>query len=269
MFKRENGISPTLYMQRHQLKVAVATCFGYRYNLLALGVDAVSAMNGFKYAEQSEDEHELLVQEQLRAMREARPDLILADYRHVPFLDELKQIAPTVVLEFHYDWRRNHRRIAELVGREKEAELNFAQLDQKIGYARQLLADRLHGQTVSVTRLYADKIRIQGANGHPLNELLYAELGLRPGSGVPLKEQNKQYALDSFPPFETDRLFIYRHYGTEQHEAVFSELQRSVSWTSMQAYRMNRVQFIENWIGMSWTPIGQNRIVDELLLAGK
>lgn len=266
MFKRETGITPTLYMQRKQLKVAVATCYRYQDNLHSLGVDAVSVMNGYKLFEQSDAEHKLSVQAQLNAMRQARPDLILADFRHLPFYDQLKQIAPTVILEFTLDWRKTHRRIAELLGREKEAQQNFTQLEQKVTYARHMLARAVGSETFSIMRLYNDKIRVQGSAGHPLNELIYTELGLRPGSGVPLKEQNKEYSLNSLPPFETDHLFIYKHYPLEQDAQVLSHLRQSASWSGMQAFRNNRLRMIDNWIGLSWTPIGQDHIMDELLL---
>lgn len=67
------------------------------------------------------------------------------------------------------------------------------------------------------------------------------------------------------PPFETDRLFIYKYYSPGQDEQVQARLQQSVSWNGMQAYRSNQIRIIGNWIGMSWTPIGQSRSLDELL----
>ncbi|WP_426452505.1 helix-turn-helix domain-containing protein [Paenibacillus sp. S-38] len=266
MFKRETGVTPTLYVRRKQLRVAVATCFRYQDNLLALGAEAAAAMNGYKYAEQSESEHQQLLQTQLNALRQARPDLILADFRHMPFYEQLKQIAPTVVLEFTMDWRKNHRRIAELIGREKEAQQNFTQLEQKVSYARHLLSDSFGDETISLLRLYPDKIRVQGSSGHPVNELLYKELGLKPGSGVPIKEQVKDFPLANLSPFETDHLFIFKHYPSQYDEEVFSQLQESPSWCGMQAFRSGRIRIITNWVALSWTPIGQNQIIDELLL---
>ncbi|AFC29108.1 transcriptional regulator [Paenibacillus mucilaginosus 3016] len=266
MFKRETGITPTLYVRRKQLRVAVATCFRYQDNLLALGVEAVAEMNGYNYAEQSESEHKRLVQTQLNALRQASPDLILADFRHMPFYEQLKQIAPTVMLEFTVDWRKNHRRIAELIGREKEAQQNFTQLEQKVSYARHLLSDSYGHETISLLRLYPDKIRVQGSSGHPVNELLYTELGLKPGSAVPIKEQVKEFPLTNLAPFETDHLFIFKHYPPRYDEEVLSQLQASPSWCGMHAYRSGRIRIIANWIALSWTPIGQNQIMDELLL---
>jgi len=265
MFKRETGITPTLYMQRKQLKVAVATCYRYQDNLRSLGVDAAAVMNCHNYGERSETEHRQFIQDQLNDLRQARPDLILADFRHVPFYEQLKQIAPTVVLDYTMDWRKTHRRIAELVGREKEAQHNFAQLEQKIHYTRHRLADTFGKETISVLRLYPDKIRVQGSVGHPLNELLYSELGLKPGSIVSFKEQNKEFPLASLPPFETDHLFIYKYYLPDQDEQVQARLQQSVSWTGMQAYRSSQIRIIGNWISSSWAPVGQSRIMDELL----
>ncbi|WP_135552488.1 AraC family transcriptional regulator [Paenibacillus cymbidii] len=266
MFKREMGISPTMYVARKQLKVAVATCFLYQDNLQALGVDVVAAMNHHDGPDPGEPGARTYIAEQLQALRQAEPDLILADFQHVPFQEQLRQIAPTVALEYTMDWRRNHRRIAELVGREKEAQLNFDQLEMKVAYARRMLADTIGGETVSVLRLYETSIRIQGVVGHPLNELLYAELGLKPGNGAPLRVQNMTYPLAAMPPFESDRMFLIPCYPDRQEADVLAQLEDSgLPAGGMRKLRGGRIRFTDNWVRLSWTPVGRHRIVDELL----
>ncbi|WP_248929989.1 AraC family transcriptional regulator [Paenibacillus hamazuiensis] len=264
MFKRETGMTPALYLRRKELKVAVATCFRYGDNLRSLGVPVLAEWNGYFHTEQSGPEQERHLQIKLHEIGEAKPDIVLADYRHLPFYEQLKRIAPTVVLDFTMDWRKNHRRIAELVGREKEAEHHFVQIEQKIKQARDLLAHTIGSHSVSVMRLYDRKLRLQGAGDHPVNDLLYAELGLKPGSGTPLSERVKDYQLDHVPFFETDYLFIYKYLSAADEDQVLSKLQTG-SWSSTGAFRNSRVRFVSNWIGLSWSPIGQHRIIDELL----
>ncbi len=59
-------------------------------------------------------------------------------------------------------------------------------------------------------RFFYNRVRVYGTIGHPMNQLLYTELGLHPGSCVPMRERNKEYPLGSLPLFETDHLLVFR-----------------------------------------------------------
>lgn len=265
LFKRTVGISPALYMKRKELRVAVVTCYHFQENLRSLGVNCVYAMNSTKYEDQSEDFNRQLVQTQLKELIEARPDLIIADHRHPFMSDVLKQIAPTVFLGFSFDWRINHMRIAELVDRESEAQQNFARLENKASFAREVLSQSIGNETVSLLRLYNWKIRIQGRINHPLNQLLYADLGLKPGSFVPLYDRNNEYELNSLPVLESDHLFIHKHKTQPEEEEKFQRVQKSSVWNAIQAVQKKQARLVPNWIGMSWSPVGRERIMDEML----
>jgi AraC-like DNA-binding protein len=266
MFKRETGLTPTFYVQRRLLKVAVACCFRFGDNLRSLGVEAAAEMNAYNYMlmELSDSEKRRYAEMELLKLRDARPDIIIADYRHTPFLNQLKQVASTVVLDFTMDWRSNHRKIAELVGREREAQQNFSQLERQISYARGMLANKIGHETVSVMRLYRQTTRIQGLRDHPVNELLYGELGLAPGSCVPMNVRLKEYKLNQLPPLETDYAFVYPYDPAASYDAL-SSLRQNEFWRGTKACRCGRVHTISNWIGLSWSPGGQQQILDELL----
>ncbi|MDF2669898.1 MAG: transcriptional regulator [Paenibacillus sp.] len=265
MFKRSIGMSPSFYMRRQQLKIGAASCFHYHNNLRSLGVKEYAAINCHRNLPYYTDEYNRMLSNQLNELRNARPDIILADYRHTLLYEQLKQIAPTILLDYTMDWRKNHMRIAELVGREKEAQQHFSQLEQKVNYARKMLALKLGDETLSVIRLYDHQLRVQGLTDHPLNDLLFSELGLKPSSIVPLHERLKDFAIDKMPPFETDHIFLHKHLQLAGPEESFSRLQQSQSWQGMKAIRNNRFYLISNWIGLSWSPEGQNQIIDELL----
>ncbi|WP_181873123.1 helix-turn-helix domain-containing protein [Fontibacillus phaseoli] len=265
LFKREVGVSPTIYMKRKELRVAVASCYHYQENLRSLGTGAVYVMNGARYPDQSEEFSHKWIARQLSELRSETPDLIIGDHRHRHFQAALKEIAPAVFLDFTLDWRKNHRIIAELVGREDEAEQNCRRLERKAADARQELTELIGNDSVSLLRLYNRKIRIQGCVNHPLNELLYAELGLKPGSCVPLGEQNFEYPLHNLPVLESDYLFIYKHKVLMEEERVFDRVLESGVWKNSQAVRNNRTRIIPNWIGMSWSPVGREEIIDDLL----
>lgn len=265
VFKRETGISPAMFIKRKQLRIAVACCMRYEDCLRSLGVEPVSEMNGLVHT-RSPGQQETLAQfqqRQLEAMRRARPDVILADIRHRRFSADLQQIAPTVMLEFSTDWRKVHYQLAGLVGREEEAKASIRLIEQRIAIARRLLAAESAGRSFSYLRLYGSKIRVQGMSGHPLNALLYQELGLAPGSGVPMDEAYREYGWGELVRSGAEDMFLYDDPDRSPDEAVlFAKL---LAASSEGAGEERRLFTTSNWIGKSWSPLGQRQIIDELL----
>ncbi|CAN7607328.1 helix-turn-helix domain-containing protein [Paenibacillus sp. LjRoot56] len=265
MFKNSLGISPTMYIKRKQLKVAVASCFRYKECLRDLGVEDTYELNGYRHLELGVEENRRLTQVQLEGLRNYRPELIIADYRHLPLYDQLKLIAPTVMVDYSMDWRAYYVRIAELVGREKEAQQTFSQLELRLKITRDALMDTIGHQSVSLIRLYSRRIRVQGLVDHPLSHLLYSELGLKPGSCVPLNERTKEFAVDGMPTFDTDYLLIDKRLTVQEETNLYANVLNGSTWDAMKAVQNNQVRVIPNWISMSWSPSGQNQILDNLL----
>ncbi len=265
VFKRETGISPSMYMKRKQLRIAVACCMRYEDCLRSLGVEPVSVMNGLVHIRLPGQEETLaeFQQRQLEAIRNARPDVILADVRHRRFSAELQQIAPTVMLEFSTDWRKVHYQLAGLVGREEEAKASIRLIEQRIAMARRLLAAESAGRSFSYLRLYGTKLRVQGMTGHPLNALLYQELGLAPGSGVPVHEAYCEYGWGELVQSGAEDMFLYDDPDRSPDEAVlYAKLQAASTEGECEGHRLFTSS---NWIGKSWSPLGQRQIIDELL----
>ncbi|MNR28131.1 hypothetical protein D3C85_1454420 [compost metagenome] len=103
---------------------------------------------------------------------------------------------------------------------------------------------------------------------HPLSNLLYVELGLKPGSCVPLNERTKEFSLESMLLFETDYLLIDKRLAEYEDTAWNAGVLNGTSWEAMQAGKSTRTRVISNWIRMSWAPTGQHQIIDELLNLG-
>lgn len=256
MFKKSVGLSPALYIKRKQLKIASASCFGYKDCLHSLGVEDTFELSGYRSIRSGEDKH--LVELQLEQMREYRPDVILADVRHLPIYEQLKQIAPTVVLRLSMDWRMAYRQLAGLIGRETEARQNCLQLAARVASARERLSYKFGNRTVSMIRLQAGKIRLQGRKDHPLSDLLYAELGLQPGNCVPWNQRNKDVTYESLMSFETDYLLVY------EDSPADSQLLKVPTGRGALAAQHPRTHLIPNWVRMSWVPTGQHQIIDSL-----
>ncbi|CAH1197631.1 HTH-type transcriptional activator RhaS [Paenibacillus plantiphilus] len=264
-FKKATGISPTLYLKRKQLKVATASCFYFTDDLIALGTEPVAAVDCFHYPGIAPADHQRLLTASLNEIRRAQPDLILCDQYHLSFLEQLKGIAPAVVLRLHAEWRDSYSKMAEIVGGEEKAKHALAQLEFNIHDAREQLRHALGKETLTVMRVDHRLVRIQGRGGHPLNKLLYDELGISPGSIVPPDQTSVYYEPEAVPSLETDHLLLQKHHLQAGSEKVFSQLQRAKHWDGMPAIQKDNILLISNWFLMSYSPAGRKRIIENLL----
>ncbi|TMV48465.1 AraC family transcriptional regulator [Paenibacillus mesophilus] len=269
IFKQTVGVSPSLYMKRDRLRVAVASCLALEDNLLSVGFEAAAAVNCFRYPGMDDEEHGRTMAAHLAALRRACPDLIVADCFHAAFEAQLKQIAPVVMLRNDPDWRVNHTRIAELVGQEEEAKRTIGSMEQRERQARLLLGSTLGKARIAIMQVNHKLARLQGTAHHPLNELCYNGLGLQPGGNIPSSHFRQEFTPEWLPALEADYLFIHKNHIRAGCDRIFRVMQSTASWNSIQAVRDDNVHFIPNWFRMSWTPPGRHRIIDELLALAK
>ncbi|WP_339303588.1 helix-turn-helix domain-containing protein [Paenibacillus sp. FSL R5-0519] len=263
-FKQTLGIAPSVYMKRDQLRVATASIMGFDQNLTSLGLRPVAVLEGVFDRESDEYEHERRLTRQVDQLRQAKTDLIISDFYHKPYYDRLKNIAPTVILESTDDWKENHIRIAELVGREKQALLNFKELEFRKLEASLNLQSYFGQKRLALMEVTNQFIRLQGTGEHPLNHLLYAELGLHPAQLISPDISRYDYAADSIPVLDTDYLLIHRASLEPASEKVFRRMKQTASWNRSPAVLQGSVHDISNWQQLCWTPAGQMQILNEL-----
>lgn len=266
IFQRMVGVSPTIYMKRDKLRVAVASSLDFHNYLPSLGIEPVYIADLYAYPGMSNQEYTELLEQSLDNMKEARPDLILCDHYHMELRERFKVFASHIFIDFHgWAWRTNFMKIAELLDRKHEAEQTLARLELRIADVRQELKGRFKNKRVTVMQVNHKGIGVQGKGNHPLNELLYADLAVAPGLQTPSDTWRWEFQPEALPCLETDYLFIHMHHLRAGSEAVFNRMLQTASWSEMSAVREHKVLMIPNWFVMSWTPIGRNQIIDLLL----
>ncbi|SDC17022.1 AraC-type DNA-binding protein [Paenibacillus sp. UNCCL117] len=268
IFQRLVGVSPTLYMKRGTLKVAVASSLGFEDHLKSIGLEPVCVVDLFHYPGQSKEQHRQRLHSQLLELKRSRPDLIIADEYHSEFRDPFKGIAASVFLDFSvWDWKRNYEKIAELVNREHEAAEMLTRLELQTETTGQRLRRVLGQERVAVMQVSHRAIGLQGIANHPLNELLYKELALRPCEQAPAEQWRMEVQPESLPVLETEHLFIHQHHIQAGSERLYREMTTQSVWRQIPAVRDGRYRLINNWCAMSWTPLGRLLIMNELLAA--
>ncbi|GAA3412312.1 hypothetical protein GCM10020370_63920 [Paenibacillus hodogayensis] len=264
VFKKMTGLSPTIYMRREHSRIAVASRFGLHLNLESLGVEPVVVIDCYHHPGIEQEDYNRRLMSQLEELKTAQPDLIIGDYSHSPLYKTFKQIAPTVLLEYDLDWLVPHRRLAELVGREQEAQEVIEALDERIAQVKRLIADTGNMQQVAVMQIMSDHLYLQGISNHPLNKLLYTELGLLPGKNVPTHKMRLELYPSQLPEIEVNHLWVHLYSDTPDVLQTLQRTKESPCWGQIPAVLNNQVRFTANWLIMSWTPQGRVRIVEEI-----
>lgn len=266
MFQRTVGVSPTQYMKRGMLKVAVASSLSLEDHLKALGIEPVCVVDLFRYPGQSEEQHTDHMKNQLALLQQSRPDLIIADDYHAEFRDEFKKSASPVFLDFEvWDWKRNFEQIAELVHREREASEMLTRLYVQSETTGQKLRGMLGDERLMLMQVNHRAIGIQGRAGHPLNELIYGELALNHGAPASEELWRLEMQPEEIAVLEAEHVFIHQHHVLAGSSERYQQLIRTPAWSGMEAVRRGCVHEIPNWFAMSWTPLGRQRIMMELL----
>lgn len=266
MFQRMVGIAPTMYMKRGKLKAAVASSLGFGDHLRAVGIEPICEIDLFQYPGISDEVYANQLGSQLKELEQCNPDLIIADHYHTEFKDQFKKTAAPVYMDFsNWDWKRNFERIAELVRREREASEMLAKLYLHIETASQKLRNRLGSERVTIMQVSHLAIGIQGKENHPLNELVYGELGLRDCEQVPADLWRWEMLPELLPVLETEHLFVHQHHVRAGSKRMYEQLSQKQAWGQIPAVQAGRVHAIPNWFAMSWTPLGRLQIVNELL----
>ncbi|WP_135555844.1 ABC transporter substrate-binding protein [Paenibacillus cymbidii] len=190
------------------------------------------------------------------------PDLIIINGQNEKFYEQLNKIAPTVYVGFNADWRVTHLKLAEIVGKTKEAEQNLRDYDAKAAAVKAELHKAIGLEPVMAVVINEKTIRVQGMAGHPLNDLLYKDLGLTPAKGIP-SENRMEVSLEGMSTFNPEHIFVQRNrFGTV--EQVVNNIQDSSVWKSIPAVKKGHVYNVDNWLAMSLGPIGRGMILDQI-----
>ncbi len=266
-FKEATGLSPNLYIRRNKLSIATMACNHYDESLRSLGVEPVIRLNGYRYPGMGEREHAVRLEQHLEALAVAKPDLIVTDRYHEELHARLKRIATVIALPYEEDWRVTYRRIAEVSGQEKQVGRVLGELEAAASKARIRLGRTAGSATLALMRITPKLVRVQPAPMHPLNDLLFAELGLAAGELQPFSSSKLEFAPEqlSSVSIQSDFLFVEEHFWGERNRDILRQVRSSAFWTENEAVQHDRIRYIPNWFAMSWTPPGRKQIIASLL----
>lgn len=268
-FKKAEGIAPAFYMKHPQRRIAAAY-YGLDDYLRTLGIQPVAALEKNRrrdHSEQTASSHSATVwldgsDFSYAALRRANPDLILTSSR-LESDSRLDRIAPTVTIPYTHDLPRQLRRMAEIVGKEQEAESWIQRYTETGKELRQRLTEK-HGRplTAYYIRVGATLCRVYGRLNQT-GDLLYDDLGMELPTSFPDGEWAVNVSQEQLLLFDADCLFIATE-PTPEAAGRMRVIAASKEWKSLKAVQEGRVYDADDFLLKTLGPSGRLEVMQDV-----
>ncbi|MCI4232064.1 ABC transporter substrate-binding protein [Dickeya dianthicola] len=198
-----------------------------------------------------------------------KPDAIVASrFRHQRLEPLLSQIAPVVMLDEIYQFKKTVQVMGQALQRQAVADRLLQDWQQRVSWLRGQLQRKFGGgwpPTVSILDIREDHIRSYLPGSFPGSVL--SELGFgwsdasRAQPGVSLKLTNKE----SIPVVDADIFFIFLRSESPSVQRNYESLIRHPLWRQLRAPQRNQVWVVN---GVTWSLsggiLGANMMLDDI-----
>ena len=200
----------------------------------------------------------------LEKIAELEPDLIIMNIYHDDVYEQLKGIAPTVMLDDtleYNDWRGRFRQLGEWFGKEEVVENWLNDFDAASQELSEKIADVIGDETVAV--IEANSVRV-GAYyvyyGSGAGNIVYENLKLTPSAGAPEGVWGEVVDAEYFANIDADHILFFTDSGEVGETADIP------TWQEMKAVKNGNVYLgINNEeYDMAFTPNGKLLFMEKI-----
>jgi len=170
------------------------------------------------------------------------PDLIIAtDMEEAAVIEQLGLIAPTIqVSHFGTDWEANLNLLAELTGKQAEAQQAIERYEEGKKRLTASLAD-YEGQDILAIRVRGGEMMVYPEDVF-LNDVLYGELGLPVPALIERTSEQQPIGLEGLYAENPDYIFLqYDLYENNESNETLDKLQESNVWKGLKAVQNGHV----------------------------
>lgn len=200
----------------------------------------------------------------LEKIAELKPDLIIMNVRHEKVYEQLKGIAPTVMINddmSYVNWRGRFEQLGEWFGKQDTVAAWLKNYDAKAASLAEQVQKVVGKESVAV--LEANSVHFGSyyvyRTGGP-GELVYDELKLTPSSGVPTDVWGEVVDAEYFAKIDADHIFFFTDDGK------VGETANSPVWQNLKAVKNGKVYLGVNSLqyDMAYTPNGKLLYMEKL-----
>jgi iron complex transport system substrate-binding protein len=205
----------------------------------------------------------------VEAILATSPDLIIMSERQNKIYDQLKAIAPVVVLkDYQNDWRGNLTDVAKILGKETEAKNWLKDYDTKAQAVGKAIVEKNGDKTTYFTVLEsAGKFYV--LTGAGIGSMLYDDMKLAKPTNLPPQDgiSLPVVTMEGLAQIEADHLIVIAT------DADWNDLQNSAVFKNLKSVKAGKVTKLESapYFSQGYQPIGKEKLLDGIKekLAGK
>lgn len=198
----------------------------------------------------------------IEAVMNVEPDLIIISTVQEKMYEQLKSIAPTVMIQLEaFDWKEDIKTIATVFHKTEEAEKWIAEYERKANEIGTMIKQKM-GEKTSYLSFLASGGQFFVFSGAGFGSVLYDDMGLTMPSGMPEQSDISLPVVtyEGLAAIQADTIFVI---ATEEDLA---ELQANSIWNSLPAVKNKKVIILPSspYFNQGYSLIGRQLLLDEI-----
>jgi len=268
IFKKRLGVSPKIYIKTYKRKIANIE-FSFNGHFQALNITPNLSVefcenkwhlihngNATRLKQQN------YTQTIINSLLEIKPDLIICSDISEVDQETLSKIAPVYSIPWmEMEWRQHLLKIAEIIGKEKDAEKWLNHYAEKAEIASQKVNNYIQAnEKIMILRVYAKYYSLYGMRN--VGGVIYQDLKLNGVNGVDRIQNQTPISLEELTNYHPDYLLIMVQ-KDEQSKRMLELMKKSSAWSQLPAVQNQNVYFIDKNPWLEYSPIAHEMILDK------
>lgn len=174
---------------------------------------------------------------------ELNPDVILGSTKFPKeAVEKMEKIAPTILVShIATNWESNLKLMAELTGKQAEAEKILAQYQTDTKTVKATLKEKLQGKSVAAVRIRGSQVYVYPKDVY-FNPVLYDEIGLEVPEPVSMAKTQEAISIEKLADMNPDYLFVqFSTSETQEAQTAYDELKKNPVIQNLNAFKQNHV----------------------------
>jgi iron complex transport system substrate-binding protein len=197
----------------------------------------------------------------VEAILDTNPDLIIMSERQEKIYDQLKKIAPVVVMkDYANDWRARMIDVAKLFGQEDDAKKWLSDYDKKAQKIGKEIAEKNGNQTYLSVLASGGQFFVLADAG--VGGIFYNDMKLAKPANLPKQEgiSLPVVTIEGLSQIDADHIIAIAT------DADKKELENSPVWKSMRAVKEGNATILNStpYFTQGYQPIGKELLLDEI-----
>ncbi|MBM6618940.1 ABC transporter substrate-binding protein [Bacillus suaedaesalsae] len=187
------------------------------------------------------------------------PDLLIISDRYKPLYDQLSETIPTVVVEVGGDWKEDHLKVTEAVGKLEEGKKVIKDLETEAAEIGKNIKEKVGEEKFMAVAINKKDIRVYGLINHATNSLLFEDLQLTPAEGLP-NDFGENISIEGLAKYNPDHIIDVTYFNSGE---FYDTVTQGEVWNNLTAVKNKNVHTLSTTWGF-WDPIERQKGLKEI-----